>query len=194
MKNKNSKNIFKAFGAWIKERVRKLLVAVKKNPQAFPLAALLISFMYYSLNLTFISNTTAKLQGSNMGLAAFITMLFMMLSFVCMLNAFPKRKKPNVLMIVIMIVLYGVIIFADVHYLDRISYALTTSDSTLNQEALTYIYKAWSIVSTHIYLIGATVVLVVLEPVYAKLIKKINTSIEVEDSGDIGAIDISDED
>lgn len=194
MKNKNSKNIFKAFGAWLKERVRKLLVAVKKNPQAFPLAALLISFMYYSLNLTFISNTTAKLQGSNMGLAAFITMLFMMLSFVCMLNAFPKRKKPNVLMIVIMIVLYGVIIFADVHYLDRISYALTTSDSTLNQEALTYIYKAWSIVSTHIYLIGATVVLVVLEPVYAKLIKKINTSIEVEDSGDIGAIDISDED
>lgn len=194
MKNKNSKNIFKAFGAWLKERVRKLLVAVKKNPQAFPLAALLISFMYYSLNLTFISNTTAKLQGSNMGLAAFITMLFMMLSFVCMLNAFPKRKKPNVLMIVIMIVLYGVIIFADVHYLDRISYALTTSDSTLNQEALTYIYKAWSIVSTHIYLIGATVVLVVLEPLIANLVKKIKTSIEIEGGENIDSIDISGED
>lgn len=194
MKNKNSKNIFKAFGAWLKERVRKLLVAVKKNPQAFPLAALLISFMYYSLNLTFISNTTAKLQGSNMGLAAFITMLFMMLSFVCMLNAFPKRKKPNVLMIVIMIVLYGVIIFADVHYLDRISHALATSDSTLNQEALTYIYKAWSIVSNHIYLIGATVVLVVLEPLIANLVKKIKTSIEIEGGENIDSIDISDED
>ena len=194
MKNKNSKNIFKVFGAWLKERVRKFFVALKKNPQAFPLAALLISFMYYSLNLTFISNTTAKLQGSNMGLAAFITMLFMMLSFVCMLNAFPKRKKPNVLMIVIMIVLYGVIIFADVHYLDRISYALTTSDSTLNQEALTYIYKAWSIVSTHIYLIGATVVLVVLEPLIAKLIKKIKTSIEIEGGENIDSIDISGED
>lgn len=194
MKNNNSKNIFNVFGAWLKERVRKFFVALKKNPQAFPLAALLISFMYYSLNLTFISNTTAKLQGSNMGLAAFITMLFMMLSFVCMLNAFPKRKKPNVLMIVIMIVLYGVIIFADVHYLDRISYALTTSDSTLNQEALTYIYKAWSIVSNHIYLIGATVVLVVLEPLIAKLIKKIKTSIEIEGGENIDSIDISGED
>ena len=194
MKNNNSKNIFNVFGAWLKERVRKFFVALKKNPQAFPLAALLISFMYYSLNLTFISNTTAKLQGSNMGLAAFITMLFMMLSFVCMLNAFPKRKKPNVLMIAIMIVLYGVIIFADVHYLDRISYALTTSDSTLNQEALTYIYKAWSIVSNHIYLIGATVVLVVLEPLIAKLIKKIKTSIEIEGGENIDSIDISGED
>ncbi|MBQ7326222.1 MAG: hypothetical protein IJW93_01950 [Clostridia bacterium] len=194
MKNNNSKNIFKVFGAWLKERVRKFFVALKKNPQAFPLVALLISFMYYSLNLTFISNTTAKLQGSNMGLAAFITMLFMMLSFVCMLNAFPKRKKPNVLMIVIMIVLYGVIIFADVHYLDRISYALTTSDSTLNQEALTYIYKAWSIVSTHIYLIGATVVLVVLEPLIANLVKKIKTSIEIEGGENIDSIDISGED
>ena len=194
MKNNNSKNIFNVFCAWLKERVRKFFVALKKNPQAFPLAALLISFMYYSLNLTFISNTTAKLQGSNMGLAAFITMLFMMLSFVCMLNAFPKRKKPNVLMIAIMIVLYGVIIFADVHYLDRISYALTTSDSTLNQEALTYIYKAWSIVSNHIYLIGATVVLVVLEPLIAKLIKKIKTSIEIEGGENIDSIDISGED
>ena len=194
MKNNNSKNIFKVFGAWLKERVRKFFVALKKNPQAFPLVALLISFMYYSLNLTFISNTTAKLQGSNMGLAAFITMLFMMLSFVCMLNAFPKRKKPNVLMIVIMIVLYGVLIFADVHYLDRISYALTTSDSTLNQEALTYIYKAWSIVSTHIYLIGATVVLVVLEPLIANLVKKIKTSIEIEGGENIDSIDISGED
>ena len=51
MKNNNSKNIFKVFGAWLKERVRKFFVALKKNPQAFPLVALLISFMYYSLNL-----------------------------------------------------------------------------------------------------------------------------------------------
>ena len=73
--------------------MRKFLVSLKKNPQIVPIVALCAAFLEYSLNLTEISNTTAKIQGQNMGLAAFVTMLFMMLSFVCMLNAFPRRKS-----------------------------------------------------------------------------------------------------
>jgi hypothetical protein len=36
-------------------------------------------------------------------------------------------------------------------------------------------------------------VLIVTEPFYAKLLKKINTSVEIEDNGDFGAIELSDE-
>jgi hypothetical protein len=43
-------------------------------------------------------------------------------------------------------------------------------------------------------LIGATAVLFALLPVYAKAIRKINTSIEVDTMGDMQAIDISGED
>ena len=48
-----------SFFAWIKERVRKFLVALKKNPQAIPLVTLTAAFLHYSLNLTDISDTTA---------------------------------------------------------------------------------------------------------------------------------------
>lgn len=195
MKNTKSKNIFKVCSAWLKERVRKFFVALKKNPQSIPLASLCISFLQYSLNLTDISNTTSKIQGSNMGLAAFVSMLFMILSFVCMLGAFPKRQKPKWAMVGLMIVLYGAVIFADIHYLDRINYALTRAENPIKitQDTI-YIYNAYTTISTHIILIGITILLVLVEPLLAKLIKKIKTSIEVEDSGDIGTIDISDED
>lgn len=184
-----------SFFAWIKERVRKFLVALKKNPQAIPLVTLTAAFLHYSLNLTDISDTTAKLQGRNMGLTAFIAMLFMILSFVCMLNAFPKRQKPKLSMIIVMLVLYASVIASDIYYLGRITYALTRPDNPiLVTDKTMYILDAYNTVSINIVLIAITIGCVLLEPVIAKLLKKINTSIEVEGSGDIGAIDISAED
>ena len=64
--------------AGIKEFVRKRLVSLKRKPQTIALIVLAIGFLYYSLNLTQISNTTAKIQGPNMGLCGFVTMLFSM--------------------------------------------------------------------------------------------------------------------
>lgn len=193
MTTKKSKNIFKVFGAWLKERVRKFLVALKKNPQAIPLASLCVAFLHYSLNLTDISNTTAKIQVKIMGLAAFITMLFMILSFVCMLSAFPKRQKPKIPMIVVMVVLYGAVIAADVHYLNSINYALSTASDSIDKASLSFILTAQQTVVINIVLIAITLLLVLIEPLLAKLLKKIKTSINVEGSGDIGAIDIADE-
>lgn len=195
MKNNNSKTKLSGFGAWFKERVRKILVALKKNPQFIPLLALCVSFLEYSLNLTQISNTTAKIMGKNMGFAAFVTMLFMMLSFVCMLNAFPKRQKPKTPMIILMMVLYGAVIWADIHYMTKISWALYREENPIPlTESTMYIYDAYNTILIHVILVGVTIVCVLLEPVFAKLFKKINTSIDVEGSGDIQNIDISDED
>ena len=195
MKNNNSKTKLSGFGAWLKERVRKILVALKKNPQFVPLLALCVSFLEYSLNLTQISNTTAKIMGKNMGFAAFVTMLFMMLSFVCMLNAFPKRQKPKTPMIILMMVLYGAVIWADIHYMTKISWALYREENPIPlTESTMYIYDAYNTILIHVILVGVTIVCVLLEPVFAKLFKKINTSIDVEGSGDIQNIDISDED
>ena len=191
MKTTKTKN---SFLAWIKEKVRKFLVALKKNPQSIPIVTLTVAFLHYSLNLTNISDTTAKLQGRHMGLTAFITMLFMILSFVCMLNAFPKRQKPKISMIVVMTVLYSAVIAADIYYLDRIMYATTRPDNPIKITAKTwYIYDAYNTVTVNIILVALTIVCVLLEPVFAKLLKKIKTSIEVEGSGDIGSIDISED-
>lgn len=194
MKTTNSKNK-SGFGAWCKERVRKLLVSLKKNPQIVPIIALVATFLEYSLNLTEISNTTAKIMGKNMGFAAFVTMLFMMLSFVCMLNAFPKRQKPKTSMIALMMVLYGAVIWADIHYMTKISWALYREENPIPlTENTMYIFDAYNTILIHVILVAVTIICVVLEPVFAKLFKKINTSIEIEGSGNIQNIDISAED
>ena len=120
--NKGKKN---SFGPVLKEMIRKLLVSLKRNPQIIPLIALTISLFIFTFNLTDISNTTAKIYGKHMGLCAFVSLLLSILSYVCMFSAYPKRKKPNLPLIVLMLVMYSIIIFADLYYYGRINAALT---------------------------------------------------------------------
>lgn len=86
----------------VKEFFRKRIVALKRKPQMVALVTLAIAFVYFSFNLTHISNTTASINYSGMGLSAFVIMLFSVLSMVCFLNAFPRRKKVNLPMLLLM--------------------------------------------------------------------------------------------
>lgn len=184
----------KSAGTGWKEVIRKMLVSLKKNPQIIPLLALTISFLVLSLNLTDISNTTAKIYGKHMGLCAFISMLFSMLSYVCMFNAFPKRKKPVLPMILLLFVLYACVIGADVYYYNRIIAALTREVSPITiTKSTAYILSAQNVMITHIVTVVITMLCVALEPVFAKLLKKINTSVDIEDNIGAGKIELSDE-
>ena len=196
MANKSEKKPFgQRFAAGLKEAWRKFLVAIKRRPQMIPLVALVVAFLVYSLNLMHVSDTTAKIQGAGMGLAGFATMLFSMLSMVCFMNAFPYRKKVNIPMLVLMFVMLGVVIFADVYYLGRISAALNRADNPITITASTlYIAYAQWYVRMHIIILCVAIVLIVLLPVYSKWIRKIKTSVEVTDNGAMGEIDISGDD
>jgi glucan phosphoethanolaminetransferase (alkaline phosphatase superfamily) len=177
------------------EFLRRFFVALKRQPSMIALVVLVIAFFQYSLNLTHISDTTAKIQGPGMGLCGFATMLFSMLSLVCFLNAFPKRKKPVIAMVVLMFVMFAVIIFCDIYYSGLITTALTRAENPIKLDASTiYIAQAYNVLQTHIMIEGIGVALVLLMPLYTKLLRKINTSITVEGNGDLGVIDISGED
>ena len=177
------------------EFLRRFFVAFKRQPSIIALVVLLIAFFYYSLNLTHISDTTAKIQGPGMGLCGFATMLFSMLSLVCFLNAFPKRKKPVIPMVVVMFVMFAIIIYCDYHYAQLIRNALTREVNPIQIDISTiYIVLANNVVWNHIYIECVGVLLVLLMPVYTKLLRKINTSITVEDNGKMDVIDISGED
>lgn len=176
----------------VKEFFRKQIVTLKRNPQNIPMAMLLISFVYYSLNLTNMSNTTAKIQGMGMGLSQFCIMLFSLLSIVCMLNAFPSRKKPVYPMVALMFVMFGIMIYADIHFCNGIMAALTRAESPIILDVNTmYIANAYNMLQTFMILIGITAVLVLTLPIYSKWIRKINTSVDVEDNGDMAQIEIS---
>ena len=166
------------------EMLRKIIVSLKRKPQTIAMLSLVIAFLIYSMNLTSISNTTAKIQGSGMGLCGFATMLLSILSFVCFLNAFPYRKKVNVPML-------AIIIFCDGFYMRAIQYAVNRADNPIAiTDTTAYISKALGILKTHIAALGVTIVLIVLMPVYKKWLRSIKTSVEVEDNGQLDAIEI----
>lgn len=173
--------------ATIKEFFRKLLVKLKKNPSVIPLAMHLAAFVVFSFNLTVISNTTIRLLGKGMGLSEFISMLISILTFLCIMNAFPKRKKPHLPMVILSVVFCGIIIAADSVYLN----CILTTDIPITMETY-YIIEAYDVVSLHVILMAITAATIILEPVFAKLLKKINTSVELEDTN-VGNIELADE-
>ncbi len=173
---------------------RKFLVALKRRPQTIPLCALVITFLFYSLNLMYISDTTAKIQGAGMGLCGFCTMLFSMLSFMCFINAFPYRKPVVVPMLILMFVMFAIVAGSDVLYLRAIYAAVSRADNPIvvTTNTIYIAYAEWYL-RIHLMLLGITTVLIALLPVYSKMLRKIKTSIDVDDNGEMAAIDISGE-
>ncbi len=195
MKNDKKKLNTEKLKAALKEFVRKFIVSLKKNPSVIPFAMLIISFLVFSLNLTAISNTTAKIQGIGMGLCEFCSMLFSILSMICLLNAFPKRQKPNISMIVIMLTFFAIIIAADAIYCFKLYNGVYVDADKITITMKNYfIVEAQNALIVHIVLMVLTTVSVILEPLIAKLLRRVNTSVAIEENAKIEAIDISDED
>lgn len=186
------KNFFEKLGKSLKELVRKFFVTLKKNPNYIPFVMLIASFLVYSLNLTYISNTTATVQGKGMGLFEFATMLFSILSMICVLNAFPKRQKPNYPMVALIIFLFAIIITSDVIYFTNVAATIEKLGDNIKPATLEEYLRTQNVLIAHIALTVITGVTVVLEPVFANLLKKINTSVELEETN-VGNIELSDE-
>jgi drug/metabolite transporter (DMT)-like permease len=177
------------------EFIRKRIVALKRKPQTIALIAYGLAFLYYSLNLTKISDTTAYINLPGMGLAGFATMLFSILMLVCFLNAFPHRKKVNVPMLCLMLLMVGIIIFCGAYYQGRITEALTREVNPITVSAdKIYITQAQTMLSIHRTILIVGVGLVALLPVYSKALRKINTNVDVAENEEMSSIDISGED
>lgn len=178
-----------------KEFIRKFLVNLKRNPQNIAMVALAVAFLIYSLNLTSISHTTARIMAANMGQCQFAAMLFSILAFVVFLRAFPKREKPKVIMLILLAIMLIGLVAVDLVYITRINQAIANPNNPLVIDAETaYIAAAYNTVIAHIISVCICAFLLATLPVYGKLLKKINTSIDVEGNGEMGAIDISGED
>lgn len=177
-----------------KELIRKFLVSIKRNPQIFSMLALLAAFLIYSLNLSSVSLTTAKINSPNMGQCEFAAMLFSILAFVCFLRSFPKRQKAKIPMLVLLSLMLVGLVFVDIVYLSRITQAITGENALVINSDTAYIAIANNAIVGHIVCLCICAVLLAALPLYGKLLKKINTSIDVEGNGEMEVIDISGED
>lgn len=170
------------------------MVSLKRSPQRIALVSLVVAFLIYSLNLSSISKTTTLLLMPNMGQCEFVAMLFSILAFVCFLRAFPRREKPKIAMIVLIYLMMAALIFVDIVYYSRIIEAVTREVNRIEITAeRAYIAIAQNVVVLHIIFVAVSAVLLATLPLYSKALLKINTSIDVEDNGEMEAIDISGE-
>ena len=174
-----------------KEFVRKFIVSLKKRPTRIPQFVLIIAFIIYSFSLSAISNTTAFVNKSPMGLCSFITMLLSVLGFVCSLNAFPVRAKPKIFMVVLMFVMETILIGADVLYLIKIQEGLSTT--SYSPSAMSSITAARGVLIVHLIFVGITILLFALVPVLRKLLNKIDTSVDLGENEDMKKIELEDE-
>lgn len=190
---KKVKNPNKGFVHGVKEICRKFIVSLKRRPFNIPFAVFIIAFIIYSFNLSSVSDTTAFLGGKNMGLAGFATMLFGMLSLLCFMNAFQYRKKVNKVMLCLLVVMVAVCIFCDVFYINS-SVAIRTDPNAnieITKDKNFFILEAEYYLQMHIIFLVIGLVLTALLPVYSKLIRKINTNVDVAGNEDMKAIDIA---
>ena len=182
----------------MKEFFRKKLVALKRRPQIIAGVVLVVSFLIYALKLRVISDTTARINTAGMGLCGFVTMLFSILSFVCFLNSFPRRKKANIPMLVLFFLMQGAIIFCDFIYYSRVKDAILAEIAKGTAAEMfaknPFVRESYNMLQIHMVSVIVTLALTALVPVYGKLLRKINTSVEVEGNEDIAAIEIASED
>ncbi|MBR6273418.1 MAG: hypothetical protein IKR27_00235, partial [Lachnospiraceae bacterium] len=88
----------------------------------------------------------------------------------------------------------ALLIFVDNVYIKRIVSATTRAENKIVIDKNTkYIDTAKTVVSLHVICIAVTAVLLITLPLYAKAIRKIKTSIDVEGNENMAAIDISDD-
>ncbi len=173
-----------------KNVLRKLLVSFKRKPALIAMCILLVAFIIYTFNLTNVSHTTSRINKDNMGLAEFTSILLSVLSMVCFMNAYPRRKKTNYIMLGLSLALIVTVILCDGLYLSRIGEALNDPKSQLDTAKETYILATRSMLNIHRIILGVGAVMAVLVPWYGKLLRKINTNVNIEGNSDMAAIEI----
>lgn len=185
-------NVKGNFKAKLKESSRRFIVNLKRNPQNIPLVVMLLAFVVYSFNLTNVSDTTAQLQSAHMGLCQFCIMLFSILSMVCLLNAFPRRKPANLPILVVFFGMVALLITCAIFYQLGINGRL--NDPNFNIDLKKYEFISKTIVTLYVYMafVILTGVLVATLPVYSKMLKKIDTSVTIEENDAMGEIEITD--
>lgn len=171
----------KDVGAAVKEWFRKLIVKLKRKTQVIPLILILVASLLYMCML----GTFSKVVESNSGISAsgiclFINTLVSILILPCFLNAFPKRKKPNIVFLVAIGVLLALLVVLDIVFYINIQSYVTTNHISIARNP--DINKAYNDLIIHIVFVAIAGLAFAFLPLYKKGINKINTKKVLEEN------------
>lgn len=188
------------FLASVKEWFRKRIVNLKKNPQSIILVALFITTALWLIWLFTFSRTIYNNQAVKWcGLVVFINTLVSILIIALFGSAFPKRKKANIVFVILLFVFMAIIITCDVlYYVEMDKYIHSSlaeggagyapNDFAKNP----FMEQSLNLAIAHIVLVGICAILLATLPLYRKLINKINTRKVVESTEIKETIDVED--
>ncbi len=191
-------------GAAVKEWFRKKIVALKRKPQTIPMVLLLISSVFYLLCLQTFSQTIFNMSFKMGGFSIFINTLFSILILVLFLNTFPKPKtgitknagknegvvlnisniRVNIIMLVLMLLFFASMVVFDIVFIKnfRVGISVEEQAAPIDYTQRPYLAKVVPLTITHLVLLGVYAVSFILLPLYAKLIRMIDTSKKIEGS------------
>ena len=126
------------------------------------------------------------------GICVFVTTLLSLLVLVSFLNAFPKRKKPNIFFIILVFVMIGAMAACDIVYYIQMNECLAGITNPATSDIYRLVSAAQPFMLVHIVLLGVSAVVFALLPLYKKLILKIDTKVVLESAAENmhGEIDI----
>ena len=184
-------------GGKVKEWFRKKVVALKRKPHTIALFVLAVTTIYFMLSLFKLSyalSTCDDIYVKASGICQFVVTLLSLLVLVSMLNAFPKRKKPNIFFIVRVFLMLAVMVACDVVIYIETAYIFDPSIS-VSVDDISKIQPARPLLIGHMVLLGVSAVVFALLPVYKRLINKINTKVQLESATENmqGSIDIQED-
>lgn len=184
----------KDIGAAVKEWFRKRVVALKRSTHNIPLLfTVLVTMLWLVWLFTFSKSIYLTSSATWTGMAVFANTMLSILIVPLFLNAFPKRKKPNIVFIVLLFVFMVAIVLCDVlYYVQESNYLANQSQDFLNKNPC--LNQSLTLAIAHIVLVGVSAVLLATLPLYKKLIMKINTKKVLESNDLTEEIDTSEED
>lgn len=195
-------SVGKRIGASIKEWFRKFIVKLKRRPMNIGLFVLAISTVVILCCLGSISQLGLEpyYQKQMQGLCIFIDILFGILVLLLYMNSFPKRSKhPKWVMYALTIVFMVIIIGLDIYL--YVMWGINRAEDMRGNPNAVYLarlnqfyFDAINGVLAHAILVIISLLLMVLSPVIGKLLNKINTKVEVEETEFKGEIDVEEDD
>ena len=194
-----NESLGKRIWAGIKEWVRKQIVTLKRAPHRIPLLMIVITSVLWLFWLFTFSKAVYGALGANWtGLLIFGNTMLSILVLPLFLNAFPKRSKPKVIFIVLVFIFLAAMIVLDVVYYDIFTVFAYGDPANgippqMNEAGLAgepAIEQSFSLSIAHMVLVGVCIVILALLPVYTVLIRKINTSKNIEGNDINETIDV----
>jgi len=165
------------FLAGLKEWLRKTIIKLKRKTYIIPLILTLItSFVYLCMIGTFAQLIEHNSGIPYAGICMFVNTLASILILPLFLNAFPKRKKPQVVYIVLVFVVFALIIAMDAIFMSNIKSFFANYDaSKLTDTLIAEKENSLQCALVHIILVCICVVVFALLPLYKKGLNMINT-------------------